>query len=165
MLSGHRAFPGHTSLEVIAAILHEAPPPLEGPSVHVPAPLREVVGRCLKKVAAERFSSARDVAFALQAIASGERLAPSALPAGRFRRRALAAALACAALLATVAGLRALRSPAGLPPFQPGQVTSGPGCESDPALSPDGEVLTFVAEQEGRTDLWVVDVEGGGRSG
>ena len=161
MLSGHRAFPGHTASEVIAAILHEAPPPLEGPSVHVPVPLREVVSRCLKKASAERFSSARDVAFSLQAIASGEQLALAALPAGRFRHRALAALAASAALLATVAGLRALRSPAGLPPFQPRQVTSGPGCESDPALSPDGEVLTFVAEQNGRTDLWVVDVDGG----
>jgi tricorn protease len=41
------------------------------------------------------------------------------------------------------------------------RVTSFPGQETDPHLSPDGRWLAFSAQYGGNTDVWVVPVEGG----
>jgi Tol biopolymer transport system component len=159
MLAGRRAFPGRTSSEVIAAILHVEPARLVVPSGAAPPALGEVVARCLRKDPDQRFTSARDVAFALRAVASGSVPAGSVVPRPRRRGR-LAASLAA---VAAAGGLFAflLARGSGLPELLPRQVTSGPGCESEPALSPDGESVAFLADTEGRADLWIVDSSGG----
>ncbi|MDQ1474157.1 MAG: eukaryotic-like serine/threonine-protein kinase, partial [Bryobacterales bacterium] len=51
MLSGERAFPGHSPLAAIAGILHSEPQPLK----HVPPSRAHVVMRCLRKNPDERF--------------------------------------------------------------------------------------------------------------
>ena len=67
MLSGQRPFRGETATDTVAAILKEEPPPLpEG----VPPALRRVVSQCLEKSPERRFSSAHDLALALQAASS-----------------------------------------------------------------------------------------------
>jgi TolB-like protein/Tfp pilus assembly protein PilF len=68
MLAGRRAFAGNTAHEVGAAILQQDPPPLADTG----STLDRVVRRCLEKRPRDRFESARDLAFALQAI-SGTR--------------------------------------------------------------------------------------------
>jgi TolB-like protein/Tfp pilus assembly protein PilF len=68
MLSGGRAFPGESAADVLTAILREQPPDLSSSGVSVPPVLERIVGRCLEKSPAERFQSARDLAFALEAI-------------------------------------------------------------------------------------------------
>ena len=68
MLSGKRPFTGETTAEVMTAILKEDPPELAKPDVS--PGLERVVKRCLEKRPEERFQSARDIAFALEA-ASG----------------------------------------------------------------------------------------------
>jgi serine/threonine protein kinase len=65
LLAGHRAFPGRSLIESGYAILHADPKPL--PS-SVPAPLAELVKRCLGKEPQHRFQSAQDLAFSLDAI-------------------------------------------------------------------------------------------------
>jgi serine/threonine protein kinase len=67
LLSGRRAFQGGTSVQTMAAILTEEPPPL-GPAV--PADISRIVHRCLEKEPARRFQNAADLAFALQTVAS-----------------------------------------------------------------------------------------------
>ncbi len=159
MLAGRRAFAGRTSSEVIAAILHEEPVKLSVPENAAPPALGEVVDRCLRKDPDERFTSARDVAFALGAVASGTAPAGSFLPARRRTGRlvvALAAVAAAGGLAAVLLGRGS-----GLPDVLPRQVTSGAGCENDPAISPDGESVAFLAESGGRADLWIVDSSGG----
>ncbi len=158
-LTGQRAFRGRTSSEVIAAILHDEAPKIGPEAGTAPAALGEVVDRCLRKDPGQRFSSARDVAFALRAVASG-----TAPLGSRVSLRIRAARLVAALLaLAAAAGLAAFLLGRGgaLPEVLPRQVTTGPGPESDPAISPDGESVAFVATIEGRTDLWIVDAAGG----
>jgi eukaryotic-like serine/threonine-protein kinase len=70
MLSGRRPFSGETSPELMTAILKQDPPELARSGI--PAGLAGVVSRCLEKRPEERFQSARDVAFALEAL-SGAR--------------------------------------------------------------------------------------------
>src|SRR5262249_29404614 len=67
MLSGRRAFSGETAPEIMTAIIKEDPPALA--NAEVPPSLEQVLRRCLEKAAGERFQSARDVAFALEALA------------------------------------------------------------------------------------------------
>ena len=73
MLACERAFRGDSSPDVAAAILKDDPPSLP---TSVPATLDKVVRRCLEKRPEERFFSARDVAFALEAI-TGETEPPA----------------------------------------------------------------------------------------
>ena len=68
MLSGRRAFRGASAVETMAAILKEEPPELAAIRPDISPALDRVVGRCLEKRPEDRFQSARDLAFALEAI-------------------------------------------------------------------------------------------------
>lgn len=70
MVSGKRAFRGETTADIISAILREEPPDLSATGRDVPPMLERIVHHCLEKDPAARFQSARDVAFALDALSS-----------------------------------------------------------------------------------------------
>jgi len=87
MLRGERPFAGSTAADTLAAILSRDPRPLADRQREVPAALELVVLRCLEKRPDERFDTARDVAFALRAVAqpqeprsTADRLRPSRQP-------------------------------------------------------------------------------------
>jgi len=79
MLSGKGPFRRRTGAETLAAVLHEAPPPLD-PRSTGPASLARLTLRCLEKDAADRFQTAADLAFALET-AERELLRPTATAA------------------------------------------------------------------------------------
>ena len=68
MLAGRRAFEKPTSAETMAAILNEEPPAISEPAPNTPPALVRIVKRCLEKDPEQRFQSASDLAFALQAL-------------------------------------------------------------------------------------------------
>ncbi len=68
MLSGRRAFRGDSMAETMSAILREDPPDLSETNKIVSPALERVVHHCLEKNSEERFHSARDLAFALEAL-------------------------------------------------------------------------------------------------
>ena len=68
MLSGRRAFRGDSMAETMSAILREDPPDLAETNKIVSPALERVVHHCLEKNPEERFHSARDLAFALEAL-------------------------------------------------------------------------------------------------
>jgi serine/threonine protein kinase/WD40 repeat protein len=68
MLSGRSPFRKETTAETMTAILHEDPPALTGIGSGIPKALQGIVTRCLEKQREDRFSSARDLGFALQAV-------------------------------------------------------------------------------------------------
>ena len=74
MLSGARAFPGTTTVQVWNAVLRDDPSPLQAP----PA-LDRIVRRCLAKQAGQRFQTMTDVRVALEQ-AAREVSAPSREP-------------------------------------------------------------------------------------
>jgi serine/threonine protein kinase len=78
MLTGERAFEGDSPIETMNAILKTDP--LEQPvaTVALAGPIEPLVRHCLEKQPDERFQSARDLAFQLQAIASGAQTTSSA---------------------------------------------------------------------------------------
>ena len=70
MLSGRRAFAGATEADTMSAILRADPPEMIDAAHPVPAMLDRLARRCLEKNPEERFQSARDIAFNLDAIAT-----------------------------------------------------------------------------------------------
>src|SRR5215510_3778402 len=68
MLSGRRAFYGESAAETMSAILKEDPPELSDSNRNVSPALERLVNHCLEKNPEARFHSARDVAFALEAL-------------------------------------------------------------------------------------------------
>src|SRR6202012_4287854 len=68
MLTGRRAFQRSTSAETMTAILNEDPPSIAQLVQTTPPGLQRVVHRCLEKNPEQRFHSASDLAFALDAL-------------------------------------------------------------------------------------------------
>jgi len=67
MVSGKRAFRRDTAAETMTAILKEDPPELAD-SPPVSPGLERIIRRCLEKQPEQRFQSAKDLAFALEAL-------------------------------------------------------------------------------------------------
>jgi eukaryotic-like serine/threonine-protein kinase len=67
MLTGRRTFQGQSAADTMSAVLREQPADLSLQS-GVPSALVRIVNRCLEKATADRFQSARDVAFALDSV-------------------------------------------------------------------------------------------------
>ena len=105
MISRRQAFPAGTTAGTVAAILEEDPQPLVGLVPGLPVTLEQIASRCLEKQPTDRFESARDVAFALNAAAEAERSgsASQPRPAERDWRSPRAAAWAFGAALAAAA--------------------------------------------------------------
>lgn len=68
LLSGSKAFPGSSTVEILNAILKEEPAELSSVNHEVSPILQRVIERALAKDAHQRLHSARDFAFLLEAI-------------------------------------------------------------------------------------------------
>jgi TolB-like protein/Tfp pilus assembly protein PilF len=88
MVTGNRAFPGRNPAETIAAILRDDPVDPTASGKSFPADLTRVIAHCLAREPAQRFQSAQDLAFDLNAVLAGSAVsAPvSAQPLRWFRR-------------------------------------------------------------------------------
>ncbi len=115
MVTGLRPFHRETGAETMTAILKEEPADVATLNVGVPPALAAIIRRCLEKRAGERFHSAHDLAFSLEAL-SGSAVATGMTAAmadqGPPRRRPGMAALvglAAAGLLVGAAAAWFLR--------------------------------------------------------
>jgi serine/threonine-protein kinase len=123
MLSGKRPFQRETAAEIMTAILREEPPSLAGTTPAIPPSLEGIVIECLEKQPADRFSSAHDLALALQAAGSLKEEAPNVAvaappPAGPARRRRITG-LAVAGIAVLAAGMLVLRLKSAGPSARP----------------------------------------------
>ena len=140
MIAGRRAFTGDSPIDVATAILGQEPPSLEG----VDAALERLVLRCLEKDPAERFQSARDVAFFLDGLVSTSASRVVAPP--RRRRRVWLAPTLVAVALALAAGLFvAGRASAPTPVPRYTRLTFRHGAVRSARFSPDGASVIFSA--------------------
>jgi len=84
MLCGQRAFTKATAADTMSAILNEDPPAISQLITMIPPGLQRVVRRCLEKNREQRFQSASDLAFALEALSdTGTSAVPEARPTTR----------------------------------------------------------------------------------
>jgi serine/threonine protein kinase/Tol biopolymer transport system component len=168
MLSGTRAFHGQSSADTMSAILQKDPPELTSASVPVSPALDRIVHRCLEKSRDERFDSAHDIAFALEAI-SGSTTSATGLaaiePARRpldWRHLTLAAALLLAIAAAALMAMRgSTRRAATAASPRLTQLTFASGVEMFPSLSPDGSSFVYSALTSGQNfDIYLQRVGG-----
>jgi len=145
MAAGVRPFQGASGFELSAAILHESPPALPP---RVAAPLREVIERCLEKDAGQRYQRAGEVRAALEIIRAGTsspRVLPWRLTLAEWCWPRIAWPLAAfvVLLLGLFAWQETRRQPPEAPLLQVTALTTLPGIEQAPSLSPDGNYVVF----------------------
>ena len=168
MLSGRRAFSRPSSVETMNAILVEEPVDVRELTPSTPEPLASLVRRCLEKRKELRFQSARDLAFALEALApvgasGGIARVPSR--AGRALSRKLApdwrllSGAAAGLLLGAAAVWLVPRERVTAPCVQSTLTQSG--SDRAPAVSPDGRLVAFESSRDGRSRIWLKQVKGG----
>jgi serine/threonine protein kinase len=83
MLTGKRVFHRPTPVDTMSAILNEEPPSISQAAPDTSLALQRVVHRCLEKDPEQRFQSASDLAFALQALSDSSAISPSAVALSR----------------------------------------------------------------------------------
>jgi hypothetical protein len=148
MVTGRRAFKAATAQETLSAILKQDP--LESTSAVVAAApgLERVLRHCLEKSPDERFQSARDLGFALEALSGLTDTASARAPAlapGRRRRLLWVGAV----VIAAVAGLVAGRSWWGAQPSRVTQLSFRAGTISAARFFPDGQTIAYSAAWDG----------------
>ena len=162
VLTGHRAFLGETSHDTMRAILNRDPDPIADSRSDVPPGLEAVILRCLEKQPDERFESARDVAFALQAISTNEWKPPPRHEI-RWARIGAIVAVTLAIAFALITVIRIVRAPPPLPHEMHLAVMRFEAIGDDPELQETADGLTETVnlglarlEQEFPGRFWVV---------
>ena len=173
MLSGQPPFDGDSAVDTMARTLHDEPRPLGELVPDLPPGLDPIAARCLSKDPDDRFVSARDLAFALDAISRGSR-SPQPFtrpqrdsrvrPTSRvktMRSRAVLGLAAVSGLALVIIGGRYLARDAA-PPAPPATRTlTHSGKDHSPAASPDGRLIAFVSSRDGSRRIWLKQLADG----
>jgi Tol biopolymer transport system component len=163
MSTGELPFRGASAASVISAIVRDTPPSITDLRPRLPPDLSRIVKRCLAKDPSRRYQTAIEVRNELEELRLG-------LAARDFKPAAprgpgwlpLAIAVGAAALVA-IAALAISRWRSGSAPARDSTfavVTTAPGPEFFPSLSPDGQFLVFTAREQGRWDVYLLRVGG-----
>jgi Tol biopolymer transport system component len=161
MLAGRQAFGRETAAESMTAILKEDLPEIAASGSGPSPALQRIVQHCLEKKPGERFQSARDIAFDLQALSGSAVTSGPSVAVTRRGSRLWLTAIAVAAVLgaATVASYRTgqkagLRSAAETT-FR--QMTFRRQMIFQAAFMPDGETIVYSAALGGNVpELFVI---------
>jgi serine/threonine protein kinase len=170
MVTGCRAFKGESTAETMHAILKEDPADLTS-TQSLPPALDRVIGHCLEKRPEQRFQTAHDLGFALDALSALS--GPSLVV--RRRRRLWAASpsiLQWRMPIWMVVTLLLVSSSVGwwaVPHSRPERavslrrLTSDSGLTTEPAISRDGKLVAYASDRagEGNLDIWVQHTSGG----
>ena len=158
MVSGVSPFRRETAAETMTAIIREQPPELPD-AVACPPALQRLLRHCLEKDPADRFQSARDLVFNLEA-ASDTTSVPQPAARRRFSNRQVltlvaAIALSLVAIVGFAIGQRtavpeARREVSGIYRF-----TDFNGLEEFPAIAPDQKAVAFTARVNGVRQIFV----------
>ena len=166
IIAGRPAFVRESGADTLSAILKEDPPPLATATTPVPPALERVIARCLEKQPSERFQSARDLAFALEALSPTSSSSSSAIAVSASRTRmwhyAIAALLIAAALAAAYAvGLRSGGGPAPAD-IKLTRLTYDRGVIRSARFAPDGQTIVYGASWDGAPlRMFVARADGG----
>jgi len=169
MLTGRKPFTGDSAVELMNAILKDAVPELDGNESKVSPALDKIMRRCLEKKPEQRFHSAHDLGFALEAVStptsssgSGLTVATSAISETKAKASAWLGRIGWIALIAVLMGLMYFNRPASNThpvrlAFVPPQSLAFNDAQADNVIiSPDGKKLAFSAvSPDGKWQLWV----------
>lgn len=116
MLTGRRAFQKTSPADTMSAILNEEPPTVSQVAPNIPPALQRTVHRCLEKSPEQRFQSASDLAFALEALSdSAVTPSPRTGSTPSTTRNPLRAAFTIAITAVLIAGTVLWQMPRAIP--------------------------------------------------
>jgi Tol biopolymer transport system component len=188
MLTRRHPFRRQSVADTVAAIVRDPVPQvrlIDATSTDIVPDVEHVLERCLAKEPTQRYQDPQDLVLDLRRLQrrleSGSATVSSAVqaltvpkPSARgLRIAALLAALAVGPLAWMARDVTSVsRWVSGVKTWfagpdvsfltaTPRQVTTGPGWERSPAVSPDGSMIAYVSNQSGSPDVWVVDIHGG----
>jgi Tol biopolymer transport system component len=178
MLAGRPAFVRDTAADTMSAILKEDPTPVaETSPAAVPPALQNIIHHCMEKNPAERFQSARDLAFNVEAVSSisgsgiGQAVSgagvfdaaagdvPAAATASRRSWIMIAGALVAGIAIGALATTAVLRRPAIDPPTL--RYLTYSGDDAEPAASPDGRLVAYSSVRDAVSQIWIKQYPGG----
>jgi sugar lactone lactonase YvrE len=143
----------------MSAILREDPPDLSSASQHVPSALARIIAHCLEKRPEDRFRSASDLAFALEALSGSGTSSASVTPiASRSSSRQPVAMAAAGVVVALAVGVVVGRV---IPPRAPAsgvtvaavkfqRLTFRRGNNTGARFASDGRTIVYGAAWDGR---------------
>jgi eukaryotic-like serine/threonine-protein kinase len=164
MLSGKRVFQRDSAPETMTAILKEDVPDFADTKLPVAPALERIVRRCLEKSPDQRFQSAKDLAFALEAVSqiSGPKTgaqAPIATPPEKKSSMAAiyAAAFVFAAAMLGLGWWLGHSKPPTPPEYR--QFTFRAGFMGNARFTPDGNVIYNAIWEGSDTMLYIAPVD------
>jgi serine/threonine-protein kinase len=168
LLTGRPPFGGSSAAEILAAQVTQAPEPLDTRRPACPAALVRVIMQCLEKRPADRWQTADALLATLEPLAtpSGGTTPTATRPIGavapeRPWKRWLGIAGGAGAVVVAAVLILSRRPGPLLSLGARAQVTIDPGLEIEPALSPDGKLIAYVAGPLNATKLYVRQLDGG----
>jgi Tol biopolymer transport system component len=175
MLTGQPPFVGPTPQAVLAAHMTEVPVAVTQRRPTIPPPLAQLIMRCLAKKPADRPQTAGELLPVLETLATPSGgITPTdtqpvqAVRPARSRRLLVATGVLLAVVAVGVLAVQAFgRRPLNITLSDITQVTSEPGVEFQPAISPDGKEVAYVAGPMGAPRLVIrstANVAGGGEA-
>jgi hypothetical protein len=150
----HQTLPDRTANEL---------KPLRSIRSDVPDGLAAAIMKCLEDNAADRWESADQLLAHLALIIPGAS-ASTVAPHRSRRTLLLLGAAAAAALVVVIAAMRDHAESAPLLFGHAGELTSDPGLEVQPSISPDGRQVAYAAGHSTRMHIFVRPLAGGAAS-
>ena len=164
MLSGKRVFQRDSAPETMTAILKEDVPEFTDTKLPVSPALERIVRRCLEKSPEQRFQSAKDLAFALEAVSqiSGPKTGAQSPIAPRPEKKSSSAAIYTAGLVfaAAMLGLGwwlGHSKPPASPEYR--QFTFRAGFMGNARFAPDGSVIYNAIWEGTDMQLYIAPVD------
>ncbi len=171
--TGRRPFSAPSTLDLLHAVVHDAPPRVRDIDPVAPAELEWILDKALAKEPDERYQTMRELSVdvkRLLRLLQKERRTPQALASSaakpRWTRFAPGALILVATAAAawwlgrsTVRGTDAQTSSRPVVTLTP--LTSDLGYEGEPTLSPDGRWMAFVSDRTGDFEILLRQMSGG----
>ena len=166
MATGRQAFTGPTAA-ILEAVLNRQPP---GPSTIVagiPPAFDRLVEKALEKDREMRFQAAAELGADLKRVEREAHAAVPSVPANirHVSKSAVAAMILAGAVLSAVAVYIATRGTGGaahgplMADARFTQITTRPGLEGSPSLSPDGHSVVYASRSAGNWDIYLDRIE------
>ena len=164
MCVGTPVFAGKSTVEWVGAAMDGETERLARLGPGVPPELARVVAKATATRPQRRYQTAAEMTADLRALRryreSGVEIAVAA--AARARKRTSYGLLAAALVVAAAGAVALLSWRSGGPPvLRSRPLTSAPGLEEQPALSPDGRLVAYTSNESGSDDLWLADLRTG----
>ncbi len=151
MVTGERGFTGDTAADLMSAILTKDPLERVASATTVSPAIHRILRHCLEKDPDERFQSARDLAFDLEAL-SGDSVIPAGSTAAIAPRKLdwRMAAAAMLVLMAVAGSWWAIRGSSSSEPAKFQRLTFRRGFIQGARFTPDGRSVIYAASWEGQ---------------